>query len=278
MPVNTRTISIIFFFVFSILLVWLFYTNYMNKDNEIRLLPNDLSLVTLGQNIYSENCASCHGINLEGQKNWQNRDDEGYLPAPPHDETGHTWHHSDEYLFQMTKYGIEKIIGKKYLNNMPAYENILTDKEIVSVLSFIKSTWPSQIQEIHNNINIRSKLNWGDFMFKKFLFIILIILPLSTSAHSPIANLIPSDGAVLTDAPKEIQIEFVNPAMFTKFEIINTENNNEKVDLPKEFLMVLSDKHTIKLPELVSGKYITDWRAMASDGHVIKGKFTFEIY
>ena len=106
----------------------------MNKDNEIRLLPNDLSLVTLGQNIYSENCASCHGINLEGQKNWQNRDDEGYLPAPPHDETGHTWHHSDEYLFQMTKYGIEKIIGKKYLNNMPVYENILTDREIVSAL------------------------------------------------------------------------------------------------------------------------------------------------
>ena len=131
----------------------------MNKDNVIKLIPNDLSIVTLGQNIYSENCASCHGINLEGQKNWQNRDDEGYLPAPPHDETGHTWHHPDEYLFQMTKYGIEKIIGKKYLNNMPAYENILTDKEIVSVLSFIKSTWPSQIQEIHNNINIRSKLN-----------------------------------------------------------------------------------------------------------------------
>ena len=43
----------------------------MNKDNEIRLLPNDLSLVTLGQNIYSENCASCHGANLEGQENWK---------------------------------------------------------------------------------------------------------------------------------------------------------------------------------------------------------------
>ena len=90
--------------------------------------------------------------------------------------------------------------------------------------------------------------------------------------------MIPVDGSVLTEAPKEIQIEFVNPAMFTKFEIINTENNNEKVDLPKEFLMVLSNKHTIELPELGSGKYKTDWRAMASDGHVIKGKFTFEIY
>ena len=159
MKVNTRTISIIFFFVFSILLVLLFYTNYMNKDNEIRLLPNDLSLVTLGQNIYSKNCASCHGADLEGQENWQKRDDEGYLPAPPHDETGHTWHHPDEYLFLMTKYGIEKIIGKKYLNNMPAYKYILTDKEIIAVLSFIKSKWPNQIQEIHNNINVRSKLN-----------------------------------------------------------------------------------------------------------------------
>ena len=159
MQVSTRTISIIFFFIFSTLLVWLFYTNYMNKDNEIRLIPNDLSLVTLGQNIYSENCASCHGIDLEGQENWQKRDDEGYLPAPPHDETGHTWHHPDEYLFLMTKYGIEKIIGKKYLNNMPAYKDILTDKEIIAVLSFIKSKWPNQIQEIHNNINVRSKLN-----------------------------------------------------------------------------------------------------------------------
>ena len=148
-----------FFFVFSILLVWLFYTNYMNKDNEIRLIPNDLSLIALGQNIYSENCASCHGIDLQGQENWQKRDDEGYLPAPPHDETGHTWHHPDEYLFLMTKYGIEKIIGKKYLNKMPAYKDILTDKEIIAVLSFIKSKWPNQIQEIHNNINVRGKLN-----------------------------------------------------------------------------------------------------------------------
>ena len=129
----------------------------MNKDNKIILMPNDVSLVSLGQKIYLENCASCHGVKLEGQKNWQTRDDEGYLLAPPHDETGHTWHHTDEYLFLMTKYGIENIIGKKYLNNMPAYEDILSDKEIIAVLSFIKSSWPKKIQEIHNNINRKSK-------------------------------------------------------------------------------------------------------------------------
>lgn len=147
---------IIIFFVFSIMLFG-FYAYTMNKDNKIILMPNDASLVSLGQKIYLQNCASCHGVKLEGQKNWQTRDDEGYLLAPPHDETGHTWHHTDEYLFLMTKYGIEKIIGKKYPNNMPAYEDILSDKEIIAVLSFIKSSWPKKIQEIHNNINRRSK-------------------------------------------------------------------------------------------------------------------------
>jgi mono/diheme cytochrome c family protein len=147
---------IIIFFVFSIMLIG-FYADTMNKDNKIILMPNDASLVSLGQKIYLENCASCHGVKLEGQKNWQKRDDEGYLLAPPHDETGHTWHHNDEYLFLMTKYGIEKIIGKKYPNNMPAYEDILSDKEIIAVLSFIKSSWSKKIQEIHNNINRRSK-------------------------------------------------------------------------------------------------------------------------
>ena len=147
---------IIIFFVFSIMLIG-FYAYTMNKDNKIILMPNDASLVSLGQKIYLQNCASCHGVKLEGQKNWQTRDDEGYLLAPPHDETGHTWHHTDEYLFLMTKYGIEKIIGKKYPNNMPAYEDILSDKEIIAVLSFIKSNWQKKIQEIHNNINRRSK-------------------------------------------------------------------------------------------------------------------------
>ena len=93
---------------------------------------------------------------IEGQNNWRRRNSEGYLPAPPHDETGHTWHHSDSYLFNMTKYGIEKIIGKKYQNNMPAYDGILSDDEIIAVLSYIKSMWPKSIREKHDQINARA--------------------------------------------------------------------------------------------------------------------------
>ena len=65
-------------------------------------------MVNLGEIVYQNNCSSCHGSNLEGQENWKERDVDGYMPAPPHNQTGHTWHHNDQYQFNITKYGIEK--------------------------------------------------------------------------------------------------------------------------------------------------------------------------
>ena len=126
-------------------------------EANITLKHKDAAVVDLGRAVYADNCASCHGVALEGQANWQQRDADGYLPAPPHDETGHTWHHPDSHLFLMTKYGIEEMIGKLYPNNMPAYEGNLTDKEILAVLSYIKSTWSGRIQRQHNQINARAK-------------------------------------------------------------------------------------------------------------------------
>ena len=121
------------------------------------LKHKDAAVVSLGKQVYAQNCALCHGVALEGQANWQQRDADGYLPAPPHDETGHTWHHPDSYLFLLTKYGIEEMIGKPYPNNMPAYEEKLTDEEILAVLSYIKSTWPGRIQRQHDQINARAE-------------------------------------------------------------------------------------------------------------------------
>ena len=127
-------------------------------EADISLQYKDKAIIDLGKNVYAENCASCHGIALEGQANWRQRDADGYLLAPPHDETGHTWHHPDSYLFLMTKYGIEEMIGKTYPNNMPAYEDKLTDAKILAALSYIKSTWPSRIQRQHDQINARAIL------------------------------------------------------------------------------------------------------------------------
>ena len=150
--------KIFIFSVFLILTALYFFITYSNKSNaSINLNTTDNSIIENGKQIYAKNCASCHGVNLEGQKNWMSRLPDGLMPAPPHDQTGHTWHHPDRYLFMVTKYGIEEFIGEKYPNNMPAYKDILSDKEIIAVLSYIKSTWPTKIKEIHNKINSRSK-------------------------------------------------------------------------------------------------------------------------
>ena len=53
-------------------------------------LPNATGDPVAGAQLYAENCASCHGANLEGQADWRSPGPDGRLPAPPHDETGHT--------------------------------------------------------------------------------------------------------------------------------------------------------------------------------------------
>ena len=77
------------------------------------------TLVARGEVLYQQHCASCHGANLEGQPNWRERDENGMLPAPPHDMTGHTWHHSDALLFDVTKWGSTAVVGDDYMSNMP---------------------------------------------------------------------------------------------------------------------------------------------------------------
>lgn len=115
----------------------------------VTLKPDDLAVVAQGKAIYAAQCAACHGSALEGQPNWRERGPDGRLPAPPHDETGHTWHHVDALLFSLTKYGMPREIGngEPYYSNMPAYESVLSDEEIIAVLSFIKRSWPAEIRK-----------------------------------------------------------------------------------------------------------------------------------
>ena len=148
-------------FIFFALMSIFYLTPSILFDGPVRadisLKPDDQDLVVLGKLVYENNCASCHGVNLEGQERWREPDADGYMPAPPHDESGHTWHHPDEYLFLMTKYGLEEIIGQEYPNNMPAYKDILSDEEILASLSFIKSTWSREIKLQHDKINEMNK-------------------------------------------------------------------------------------------------------------------------
>lgn len=105
-----------------------------------------------GKALYGEHCASCHGANLEGQPNWQSADENGVLPAPPHNERGHTWHHDNSLLFQYTKLGGKETLAVRgmsdFKSGMPGFGEALSDEEIWNILAFIRSRWPERIQEI----------------------------------------------------------------------------------------------------------------------------------
>lgn len=123
-----------------------------HQINELNLYLN-ADIVAAGHELYSNNCAVCHGSNLEGQENWRKPDENGLSKAPPHDETGHTWHHADQQNFLITKYGMSKLVGRGYESGMPGFEGVLADAEILAILAFIKSQWPIQVVETHNQIN-----------------------------------------------------------------------------------------------------------------------------
>jgi len=112
--------------------------------------------IEAGQALYAENCASCHGAELEGQPDWRRRLDTGRMPAPPHDETGHTWHHSDRNLFIVTKGGVGAVVPG-YESDMPAFEEVLTDDEIADTLSYIKSTWPDRQREFQAEVSANDR-------------------------------------------------------------------------------------------------------------------------
>ena len=126
------------------------------SDTRSILQTSDNAVIARGRQIYAENCASCHGENLEGEPNWRQPKADLTMPAPPHDDTGHTWHHTDEVLFNLTKYGLAKYLNQpNFKSNMPAYENILSDDEIKAVLSFIKSQWSDAIRKRNDQLNSR---------------------------------------------------------------------------------------------------------------------------
>ena len=117
----------------------------------------DKELVALGQTVYADHCASCHGARLEGQPGWRKRNPDGTLKAPPHDESGHTWHHPDKDMFRYTKLGGQALAPKGFKSAMPGYVDILSDREIWAVLSYIHTFWPAEIRERQRRLNARAR-------------------------------------------------------------------------------------------------------------------------
>lgn len=158
-PISTKSKALIAAMLVVAGIGVLAYTMIGKKAvSEEYIYSTDQRVLAKGQNLYVNNCASCHGAALEGQANWRERMPNGRLPAPPHDETGHTWHHPDAVLVDITKNGLVpgRTAPRGYVSDMPAYNGVLSDEDIVAVLAYIKSTWPAEAVKIQKEITMES--------------------------------------------------------------------------------------------------------------------------
>ena len=100
----------------AIIISLLYFLNPNKKENgniEITNIEIDeklISQINLGKSLYVTHCASCHGDNLQGQPNWSTKKDkDGHNLSPPLNGTGHTWHHSQDQLFNIIRYGFKTV-------------------------------------------------------------------------------------------------------------------------------------------------------------------------
>ena len=75
-----------------------------------------------------------------GQPNWKIANADGTYPPPPHDNSGHTWHHPDDLLVGIIRDGLD--VGVP--SGMPTFSGVLTDDEIATIIDFLKSEWGEQ--------------------------------------------------------------------------------------------------------------------------------------
>jgi mono/diheme cytochrome c family protein len=137
---------------FIILISFIFISEASYSHSHFPITRDSELMIARGKTIYQNNCISCHQVNLVGVENWKELDEDGHRKSPPLNGTGHTWHHDDATLHNIIKYGLVKLV-KNYQGKMLGYEDKLKDKDIDSVLAYIKSFWPDDMYQHQINLS-----------------------------------------------------------------------------------------------------------------------------
>ncbi len=107
------------------------------------------------------------------------------------------------------------------------------------------------------------------------IFFAAVTIPLQAFAHTQLASSTPQDEATLTDAPKEIILNFNNDIRLTKVTLtrVGTKSTKLKLDKKGQF----QTNYIFVLDDMSSGDYLIEWRGLGEDGHAMKGQFTFRV-
>jgi len=106
----------------------------------------NVELVATGSQLFQQHCAECHGANAEGTREWKKTDASGHYPPPPLNGSAHAWHHSIPQLARSIKQGGQQLGGV-----MPGFDDKLDDQQILALIAFFQSKWPTEIYDRWHN-------------------------------------------------------------------------------------------------------------------------------
>lgn len=107
-----------------------------------------------GRTIHAASCASCHGSLTGG-------DMMDY--PPPHNASGHTWHHPDCQLKRIVLEGgdemtamMRDMMAPSGAPTMQSFKDRLSDEDIDAVLAYIKTMWSPEQRELQAEVTRES--------------------------------------------------------------------------------------------------------------------------
>lgn len=96
--------------------------------------------IDAGVELFTRNCASCHGLKAEGTTEWKKTDANGNYPPPPLNGSAHAWHHPLNVLKQSIREG-----GSKTGGTMPGFANQFSEDQLDSLIAYFQSLWPEKV-------------------------------------------------------------------------------------------------------------------------------------
>lgn len=95
------------------------------------------------------------------------------------------------------------------------------------------------------------------------------------TAHVTARQSFPEDGAVLTESPTELSIQFSDLAKLVSLELAGSNGEATKIDVSEA--KSVDGLVSVQIPQLEPDKYKVSWRVLSVDGHPVAGKLTFTI-
>lgn len=109
---------------------------------------------------------------------------------------------------------------------------------------------------------------------RALLLLPLLLSSLPAAAHSELRRSVPAAGAVLMQAPEQIELHFNERVQLTALRLYR--EGGEEVSLPRRAIRSATTE-IIALPPLPPGAYRAEWRIISADGHPAGSVIPFRI-